>query len=315
MSSTVDSMAGAFGHRLAPPGDPWEGSTFDALYKGRIEPELSRCERERGRDVMIFAAGLALAALAVSIEIALFRDRLPGFLLIATVLGIGAAAYLPLSRLSKRAKTAVLEALCTPLAVTYAAAGPEPAGVADYYALKLLTKPDRGAYTDLFTGRRGKSDFSMCSALMSTGSGKERRITFRGQLIRMSTGRARSATTVVLRNSGWLNGLAKPQGLKPVGLEDIRFNKEFVVYGSDQVEAREILTPAFMQQLLDLESGFGGAHIRCAFTERDLLIALESNLRFGIGGMFSSLVQRSRVEAIARNLEQLFGVVDGFDRA
>jgi len=315
MSSTLETSAGAFGHRLAPPGDPWEGSTFDALYQAKIEPELARCEVERGRDVLIFFAGLAAAALAAGVEIALFHGRAPPILIVATVLGVSAAAYAPLSRLAKRAKTAVLEALCTPLGVSYAAAGSEPGGLAAYFALKLLTKPDHGVYTDVFSGRRGKADFSMCSALLTTGSGKERRIVFRGQLIRMSTARPRTATTVVLRNSGWLNGFVKPQSLKPVGLEDVRFNKKFVVYGSDQVEAREILTPTFMQQLLDLESGFGGAHIRCAFTELDLMIALESSLRFGIGGMFSSLVQRGRVEAIARNLEQLFRVVDGFGQA
>ena len=53
-----------------------------------------------------------------------------------------------------------------------------------------------------------------------------------------------------------------------MGLEDPTFNKAFAVFGSDQVEAREILTPTFMQQLVDLESAYSGAHLRYAFTGR-----------------------------------------------
>jgi hypothetical protein len=117
---------------------------------------------------------------------------------------------------------------------------------------------------------------------------------------------------VVLCNSGWLNRFECPHGLEKVGLEDPRFNQAFVVFGGDQVEAREILTPTFMEQLNALESAYAGAQLRCAFVGSDLLIALEGPSRFEIGGMFTSLVERQRVEGIARGLEQVFGVIDQF---
>jgi hypothetical protein len=70
-----------------------------------------------------------------------------------------------------------------------------------------------------------------------------------------------------------------------------------------------------MQQLNDLERVYAGGHIRCAFDETQLLIALEGPNHFGIGGMFTSLVQRARVETIARNLEQVFKLIDEFKDA
>jgi hypothetical protein len=70
-----------------------------------------------------------------------------------------------------------------------------------------------------------------------------------------------------------------------------------------------------MQRLNDLEAGYHGQHIRCAFSQTELLIALEAPNRFEIGSMFSSLVQRSRVETIARNLEQVFKLIDEFQDA
>jgi hypothetical protein len=129
----------------------------------------------------------------------------------------------------------------------------------------------------------------------------------------LSTPRRLLGTTVVLRNSGWLNMFEKPKGLDAVGLEDPVFNKAFVVFGSDQVEARELLTPVFMQELNDLEAAYKAAHLRCGFQVSEAFIAMQGKERFRIGSLFSSLVDRSRVENIARDIEQVFKLIDRFD--
>ena len=41
------------------------------------------------------------------------------------------------------------------------------------------------------------------------------------------------------------------KGKKVVKLEDVEFEKHFEVYGTDQIESRYLLTPSFMQRLLD----------------------------------------------------------------
>lgn len=43
-----------------------------------------------------------------------------------------------------------------------------------------------------------------------------------------------------------------------IKLENVEFEKLFVVYGSDQVEARYILTPAIMESMVDLHKRFDG---------------------------------------------------------
>ncbi len=50
--------------------------------------------------------------------------------------------------------------------------------------------------------------------------------------------------------SGFSNSLVK--------LEDPRFNKCFTVYSNDQVEARYLLTPKMMEQLVGLQDSIGG---------------------------------------------------------
>jgi hypothetical protein len=72
-----------------------------------------------------------------------------------------------------------------------------------------------------------------------------------------------NGSTVVLPDlaekllGGWLGNLLQKWDIgrpeKLVKLEDPDFEKAFVVYGSDQIEARYILTPALMRRLLELQ--------------------------------------------------------------
>ena len=116
----------------------------------------------------------------------------------------------------------------------------------------------------------------------------------------------------MLRNTGWLNCFECPAGCAGSAWKTLISIKVFAVFASDQVEAREILTPAFMQQLVDLETAYAGKHLRCAFCGGELLLALEGGNRFEIGNMFTTLVNRARVEGIARDVEQMFKLIDEF---
>ncbi|HEY1751570.1 MAG TPA: DUF3137 domain-containing protein [Caulobacteraceae bacterium] len=320
MSAVSDTLAtsaavsdASFGHRLAPPGDPLEGASFDALYATSIEPELVKREAERRGAVQLFVAAAAVAAVAAAAEIILRLGSPP--LLLPTVVIILYFGYLPLAAVGSRAKVGVIEALCGPLNISYQPKGTDAPSFATFQAFNLLPHCSDKAFSDFFSGRRGETQFDTCHASLHQGSGKNRHLVFAGQLFCLARPRRLASQTVVLRNSGWMNRFECPHGLKAVGLEDPVFNKAFAVFGSDQVEAREILTPDFMQQLDELERVYAGGHIRCAFDETQLLIALEGPDRFQIGGMFSSLVQRARVEAIARNLEQVFKLIDEFKDA
>jgi len=326
MPATLDSAIptaaanAAFGHRLAPPGDPLEGATFEAIYEQKIKPELEKCEAERRGAVRLFFLALAAGALLVFLENMMapsvtghpgatvdLRVALPT-LVLACALG-----YVPLARVARSAKVSVICSLCEPLGVTYRDAGFEAPAFDTFLSLNLLPKPTSKAFQDLFTGRRGDVAFALCEATISQGSGKSRTVVFQGQLFRLVTPRRLASTTVVLRNSGWLQKFFEcPKGLSPVGLEDPSFNQSFRVFGQDQVEAREVLTPTFMERLTALETAYAGGHIRCAFDATQLLIALECPNRFEIGGMFSNLVDRSRVEGVARNIEQVFQMIDEF---
>jgi hypothetical protein len=310
------AAAAEFGQRLVPAGDPLEGAAFEAIFEQKIKPELVKCEAERRGAVKTFLLALCAGAMLAFLEFRAWpwffhgAQSPPIEVLGLSVGAVAVLGYLPVQKVYRQAKLGVVRSLCEPLAITYELACAEAPAFDTFLALKLLPRPTEKSFEDLFHGRRGEVEFALCDATLTQGSGKERHTVFRGQIFRLTLPRKRLSTTVVLRNSGWLNRFECPPGLKPVGLEDPKFNQAFAVFGADQVEAREILTPTFMQRLVDLEAAYAGKHLRYAFTEADLLIAMEGADRFEIGGMFSTLVDRSRVEGIARDLEQVFKLID-----
>lgn len=82
--------------------------------------------------------------------------------------------------------------------------------------------------------------------------------------------------------------------LKGVTLEDIVFNKKFMVISDDQIESRYILTPTMMENLLALEKRFNGTKI-----------TLVDN-RMYIGAIHKDLFELEGIDGT--NIEEAFNV-------
>ncbi len=289
------------------------GASFDEVYQNQIEPDLEALNGGRILAVQTFGLALFGGVLLAVVEFFLLPAlRLPQLWLMTIVLA-GLAGYIPIRRVARTAKSDVLSALCGPLGVAYQAEGFEPAAFSDFRELRLLAASDHNQFEDHFAGsRNGRAFGPLCGAKLVQGSGRSAQTVFCGQLMKLDYPRPFSGVTVVLRDNGWLNRFACPPGLAKVGLEDPRFEETFEVFGSDQVEARAILTPTFMEQLLALEGAYAGEHIRCAFVRGEAMVAIEGPKRFEMGSMFSTLMDRSRVQAIAADLNAVFRLMDSF---
>jgi len=136
---------------------------------------------------------------------------------------------------------------------------------------------------------------------------------FRGQFISISFPNNFLGQTVVFPDKGLFN-LKKMRGLKRVRLADPVFEKMFEVYGTDQVEARYLLAPDFMQRLVDLEHAFNGKSIRFGFVKNQLLIAIETRIRLDVGSMFKNLDKPERTQNVLDALAAIYDVVDGLSK-
>lgn len=141
------------------------------------------------------------------------------------------------------------------------------------------------AEDEIFGEYRGMP-LSIIELKLTKGSGKNERTIFHGLTAAVTLPRGLRGTTVVVPDRGMFGNLAerlRGGPCEPVRLEDPAFERAYEVYGSDQVSARALLTPAFMERFLALaNSGRFGAPAALVQDNR-LLMALGST---GRGDLF-----------------------------
>lgn len=300
--------------------NPLSGPAFDAIWSGQIEPRLVLLEGERRAAVRRSLWRLSWFVALVGVEAVLTGwitdgvSYMPGsYVLFFTLLAAVLVSVVPLNAVARKTKARVVEALCAPMGITYAATAPEPAVCQRLTDLNLLPRGGSRQFEDLFQGRRGQADFMLCQARLQLGAGHNSDGgVFRGQIFRIGLPRKFAGTSVMLRQDGWRDRFECPKGLEQVGLEDAAFNAIWVVFSDDQVEARATLTPTFMEQLSALETAYAGANIRCAFVGGDLMIALEGEARFVSGSMLTRLDNRARAVSLAGDIGAVFQLIDSF---
>ena len=293
---------------------------FQTLFDERIEPLFAAGETERAAAVVTFRRRLAVGApvgLCVGVLVWLMFKE-PGAGAIAAVFALVAAyaiAYLPLQNLGDRMKVRSLDVIARAIGVTYAAMGGPPPAMARFRAFDLVASFDRARFEDFFHGQRLGCIFDLCEAVLederTDKDGDKSYVTvFRGQMIRIAFPKTFLGVTIVRRDAGVFNGLRGMGALKRVGLGDTTFEKAFEVYSNDQVEARYLVHPVFMERLLALETAFKGKNLRCGFEGGDLLIALEGPDRFEIGDMFKPLADPARARRIVDDIAEVMKLMD-----
>ncbi|WP_298913898.1 DUF3137 domain-containing protein [uncultured Algimonas sp.] len=173
---------------------------------------------------------------------------------------------------------------------------------------------DRSSFEDRLSGQAHGAQFHAVEAHFERrtrdSKGKTRWSTiFRGQLMQIQFPTRTYGRTIVLREKG-LFQRKKRGDMKRIGLADPVFEKIFEAYGTDQVEGRVILDPAFMQRMVDLEAAVSGKNIRYGFDADTLFIAVETRNQFEAGSMFSPLARPERTQAILDEVGAVFDIVD-----
>jgi hypothetical protein len=153
----------------------------------------------------------------------------------------------------------------------------------------LLPSWDDRYLQDQWHGVVGGTDFLLFEAKLTEeqGSGKSRRTVtvFQGIILRFRFARDFLGTTLV-RRDGFkftLFGDSKNYGdqkLERIKMVDPRFEDAFDVYGSDQVEGRYLVHPAYCERLLELERDFYGEKLRALFHGGDLLLTIHTEDMF-----------------------------------
>ena len=304
-------------------GLPNDFNSFARIYQDEIRPALQAREADRIRAAdkarqaryVAFAIGLVVAG------IGWFTFRSPIGIILGAVLGFGYAAWgaRDISRLGKEAKSLIVTPVARQFDLSFQ---PEPGPVESilrHREVGVVPGWDRAKYEDLVTGTRAGVSFELFEAHLeerrtstdSKGRSRTRWVTvFRGQCLRFLFDKRFYGRTLVTRDAGFFNRFGGGNGMQRASLEDPEFEKIFEVYTTDQVEARYLLTPDMMQELVNLEQTFHSGKLKCCFDGGELFITLQGGNLFEPGSMFTPLDSPGRMRELLDDFAAVFHIID-----
>ncbi len=303
---------------------------FRSFYDRELLPTLQQLDKDRKQ--LIFGAvkwlGLGLIPFVVSMAITLGEASM--FWLLA---GLGIAGvvfyiknYKKFGEIKSRFKQEVIAKMIQSISpsLTYSPSG--MISSSDYHKSKLyLDSINRYKGDDLVSGTVDKTTirFSELLTQMETkrhNNGKtETQVTtiFRGLFFVADFNKHFVGETVVLPDTAeslfgsigtmlqkW--NASRPQLIK---LEDVEFEKAFAVYGTDQVEARYILSPALMQRIMQFREK-SKSKIALSFIGSEVFIAVPLNDNLFEAPFFSSMINFELIDKFNRYLILFIGIVE-----
>ena len=183
------------------------------------------------------------------------------------------------------------------------------------------TKPNRYKGDDYVTGKIGdtKIDFSEIDAKYESGSGKNRNVktVFKGLFFIADFNKNFKGQTIVLPDSaeklfGLFGKLLQSWNLvrnQLISLEDPEFEKLFVVYGSDQVEARYILSTSLMRRIIDFREKTN-RNIYLSFVGSKVFVAVPYTKNLFEPRIFKTVVDFEPIKEYYEDLLLAVGIVD-----
>jgi hypothetical protein len=225
-----------------------------------------------------------------------------------------------INKLATETKLMLIEPVSSEFGMAFQLKPPQPAEIHRLLSLGLVPRWDRAKFEDQLSGARAEAPFQFFEAHLeerrtTTDSKGRTRTTwvtvFKGQCLTVKFHKDFNGVTKVYRDMGALNWFAKFGVKEPrVRLEDPVFEKAFEVYGSDQIEARFILTPDFMERLLGLERTFQGKQLRCAFAGGEMLLCVAGKNLLEAGSMNRKMDDLGRVREMLQDFAAIFLLID-----
>jgi hypothetical protein len=317
-------------------GAPWAKRPslieIDSVLRNQLEPEFANLEASRRAAIrwlnFAFLAGLGALffffylSRSLSIE---WHERLELFLSVFTL--FEALVLAGFVRARRRFRLDFKEKVMQKVAnhffpgLTYRH---DQAISRDLYDDSQLFHANLDTYegNDYFRGRLGEVDFEFSELLcqFNTGSGKSRRqvtafrgFFFVGDFHREIYFRTQIRPDTAEKFLGVLGrGLQRMgSGSRLVDLENPEFEQAFVVTSDDQVEARYILTPVFMEKLLDFRRRVG-SDIHLCFVNGRMMLAIETNHDFFEPKLLGEILRRKDLLKFIDMLILLTGVAEEF---
>lgn len=146
---------------------------------------------------------------------------------------------------------------------------------------------------------------------VSNSKGKTKnKIVFKGIAVELGMNKNFSGQTIAVKDSGMLNVFKKYDGMERIKLEDVVFEDIFEVFSTNQVEARYLLTTAFMERLLKLRKLYAGKKIEVSFFNDKILIAIDTREdMFEPCSFFKTNLNKPKFDMVFEQFWTIFSIV------
>ncbi|MAM95997.1 DUF3137 domain-containing protein [Parvibaculum sp.] len=262
------------------------GGDFDSFFAREIAPFIEEKEAERKvvlrralwRALPVIGAGLVFFFLSSQL---IEGENARGFAIFGSiaVMVFGAAMLTSVMSWGRKFAEELSGKVFGHFGYIYSPEVPE-SFLVPFDNCRLLPDYDRKSLEDHVSGEVDGVPFELAEAFLEKKVRRDKRddyeLVFRGLVARYAFPKRFSGRTVIRGNRGSLFNVLNHAGVdgERVHLEDPRFEKRFDVFSSDQVEARYLLTPAFMERLMQLADASDGP-MQAAFDGGALLLVID----------------------------------------
>ena len=183
----------------------------------------------------------------------------------------------------------------------------------------LYRKFDKVEVDDVFNGSYKGINYNIVEACYSkkeirhtkNGTKTEYVTIFNGLLITLDMNKKFNSHTVIKPNM--LGRFLANSELKHTVLEDTEFEKKYDVLTNDEVEARYLLTPSFMERLKNIQMSFMANSTECAFYQDKLIIAIDKlQDKFHVGSIWKPLTDERQYFQMFEEILSIIKLIDHF---
>jgi hypothetical protein len=156
---------------------------------------------------------------------------------------------------------------------------------------------------------------SIIELRLTSGSGDSESVQFNGLLVEITLPRSLRGSTAIIASEGMVGRLREwvgRDGRSRVRLEDPKFDEIYEVWSTDQIAARALLTPAFMERLLALarHGGFGRPVAITDDNRLTMAIPRQGSPLFEPPGYSQPAASREKLVQLYDDIAAVLGVAD-----
>lgn len=289
-------------------------SNFAKLYHSQVVPVLGPIEQERKQTFLIAViCTLLVLCTAGIIFVCGYTSNNDIFITIGLIVGILGFLIYPFMQkgFETKLKYRIMPSLMKAFG-NFTWTDSQVIDTSEIRMSKLFGRFDDREVDDNFKGIYREMPIEISETILTyeTRDSKGKRhthTTFKGVIISIGVGKNFEGHTIIRGREFLFN----TKCYEEVKLEDPEFQKKFFVDANNQVEARYLLTTAFMERFKKMSNAFGAKCAECSFKDQKLLIALSTGKDlFALGNLRTPVNDTTQFKILLKEFISILEMID-----